>query len=90
MAGTINYLYDANQEVFVIADCVDPNNSGNTQVEAVRQGKVVRVRVEVLITATKLVYDVQIANQPGTTELTEDDIFTDLAAALIGYQARLA
>ena len=89
MAGTINYLYDAGQTVHLIAECVDPNNKSIT-VPVVRPGKVIRVRVDLLVTETKLVYDVQVDKQSGTTEFIEADVFTDLPTAIAEYQLRLA
>lgn len=84
MAGTINYLYDPNQSVYVINSACDENT-----VTAVQPGKVIRVRAEVLVTLTELFYDVQIDGQSGTTELVEADVFTDLATAVAEYETRL-
>lgn len=89
MSGTVNYTYDPNQQVFVIVHCIDPNDSSNTTVPAVRVGKVVRVRFEALVTTTKLVYDVQVEQQSGTTEIIEADVFADLGTAVAEYQLRL-
>lgn len=84
MAGTINYLYDPNQDVYVIAPCDE-----DSKVTAVRPGRVIRVRAEVLVTETTLEYDVRVDGQSGTTELPEADIFADLASAVTEYQTRL-
>ena len=84
MAGTINYLYDPNQNVYVINSACDEN-----AVTAVQPGIVIRIRAEVLVTTSTLLYDVQIDGQSGTTELVEADVFPDLASAVAEYQLRL-
>jgi len=86
MAGTINYLYDPNQSVYVIdlCDADEPNGPS-----AVRPGKVIQVRGEVLVTITNLFYDVQVDGQSGTTEFVEADVFADLATAVAEYELRL-
>lgn len=84
MAGTINYLYDPNQDVFVIDNCDDP--SSNLSVVG---GRVVRVRAEVLVTATELEYDIRLDGNAGTKEFVEADVFADLATAITEYQNRL-
>lgn len=91
MAGTINYLYDAGQTVHVIDNCIDPNNKSET-VPVVRPGKVIRVRVALLITTAtpEPIYDIQVGSQSGTTEFVETDVFTDLATAITEYQLRLS
>lgn len=86
MAGTINYLYDPNQSVYVIELC-DPDETRGSS--AVRPGKVIQVRGEVLVTETKLFYDVQVDGQSGTTEFLEADVFADLATAIAEYELRL-
>ena len=84
MAGTINYLYDPNQAVFVITSPCDDNN-----VTAVQPGKVIRVRAEVLVTQTVLFYDVQVNEASGTSEFVEADVFADLTTAVAEYETRL-
>ena len=87
MPGTIDYLYDPNQSVFVIEPCdVDDARSGT----AVRPGKVIQVRGEVLVTQSLLFYDVQVDGQSGTTEFIEADVFATLADAVAEYELRLA
>lgn len=83
MAGTINYLYDPNQSVYVIDTLCD------TPTTAVRAGIVIRIRAEELVTISKLFYDVQVDGQSGTTEFVEADVFTDLATAIAEYEIRL-
>ena len=87
MAGTINYLYDPNQSVYVIEPCDADNPNGPT---AVRPGKIIQVRGEALVTETWLFYDVQVDGQSGTTEFLEADVFADLATAVAEYELRLA
>jgi hypothetical protein len=86
MAGSINYLYDPNQSVYVIERC----NPDDAQPTAVRPGTVIQVRGEVLVTATNLFYDVQVDGQSGTTEFIEADVFADLASAVAEYELRLS
>jgi len=81
MAGTINYLYDPAQVVWVIASCT-------TDVTAVREGTVKRVRGTV-ITATTVEYDIQLTGENGTTSFVEADVFADLASAVAEYETRL-
>lgn len=82
MAGTIDYLYDPNQDIYVIADCDgDP---------LVRAGRVIRVRAEVLVTETVLTYDIRLADETGTTEFEEEDVFATLADAVEEYEDRLS
>ena len=90
MAQTINVLYDPGATVHVITNCTDSANKNNTTVPAVRAGKIIRVRIEILVTTTKQFYDVQISGQPGTTELEVDDVFATLNDAVVEYQTRLA
>lgn len=84
MAGTINYLYDPNQAVFVINTPCEDN-----AIPAVQPGKVIRVRAEVLVTLTTLFYDVQVDQTSGTFEFVEADVFPDLASAVAEYEIRL-
>lgn len=89
--GTHTNTYEPSQEVYVIAECVDPGNAGRN-ITAVRPGKVIRVRFAILVTdiAPGPLYDVQVDGNPGTTELAEPDVFVDLAAAMAEYAIRLA
>lgn len=82
MAGTILYLYDPNQDVWVIDNC-----SGNI---LVREGTVIRVRAEVIQTGEDLQYDIQLDGQNGTKAFEESDVFPDLASAMAEYENRLA
>lgn len=82
MAGTINYLYDPNQQVWGIVTCGDDT-------PVVREGVVKRVRGEVLVTGQELEYDVQLNGDTGTTAILETDLFDTLAAAVAEYEVRL-
>ena len=86
MAGTINYLYDPAQGVWVITDqCVD-----DIGVLAVRDGAVKYVRGDVLTTGTTVTYGVQLTGQSGNLEFAEADVFPDLASAIAEYENRLS
>lgn len=82
MAGTVNYLYDPNQEVYVITSC----DMGLQVVSAT----VLRCRAEVLITGTKIVYDVRLHGNRGTVDLQETDIFADKSSAVAEYETRIS
>lgn len=85
MSGTINYLYDPAQSVYVITEaCADPNG-----VTAVRSGVVKFVHGEVLTTGTTITYGVQLTGQSGNVEYDEADVFPDLASAVAEYEVRL-
>ncbi len=86
MAGTINYLYDPAQGVFVITDCDVDDPTGIT---AVREGVVKFVRGDVLTTGTTITYGVQLTGQSGNVEYDEADVFPDLASAVAEYEIRL-
>ena len=81
--GTINHAYDPAQQVWVI------NSVEDNTVEAVQPGTVIRVRADVLVTETKLAYDIRLGNQTGTFEFKESDVFVDLTTALTEYEIRL-
>ena len=87
MAGSINYLYDPNQDVFVIDECENPSGVGD--IIAVRPGEVIQVRGEVLVTESNLFYDIRVDGQSGTTEFIEADVFATLAEATAEYELRL-
>jgi len=82
MAGTINYLYDPNQAVWVITD-------GKTCDTAVLAGTIIQVKGNVLTTGQTLKYDVRLATDNGTNEFLETDIFATLNAAVTEYEIRL-
>lgn len=82
MAGTINYQFDPDQEVYVIDSC---NNK-----PYVTHGTVLRVRAEVLVTGTSLEYDIRLAGNAGTAAFEESDVFADKASAIAEYNNRVA
>jgi hypothetical protein len=88
--GTHTNNYEPSQEVYVIAECIDPGNAGRT-ITAVRPGKVIRVRFVILVTdiAPGPLYEVQVDRNPGITELEETDVFVDLSSAVTEYALRL-
>lgn len=79
-------MFDPNQDVFVIdeVDCKDPLDKAIS----VRPGKVIRVRAEVLVTETTLLYDVRLESSVGTKQYEETDLFATLPAAIAEYQTR--
>lgn len=81
MAGTISYLYDPNQTVWVITPCGESLT--------VLQGAVVRVKGTVL-TSTQVTYDVRIGTNAGTEEFAEADVFATLADAVAEFEVRLS
>lgn len=85
MAGTINYLYDPAQTVWVITDQCDNDDAPIT----VREGVVKYVHGEVLTTGTTITYGVQLDGTSGNVEFDEADVFPDLAAALVEFGNRL-
>lgn len=80
---TVNYSFEPNQPIYVIV-------AGTDGVLAVRSAMVLRVRVDVLVTTTKLVYDVKFSNQVSTVEVMEDDMFSTLSDAINEYELRLS
>lgn len=80
---TVNYSFEPNQSIYVIV-------TGADGVPAVRSATVLRVRVDVLVTATKLVYDVKFSNQGSAVEVMEDDMFSTLSDAINEYELRLS
>ena len=88
MAGTFEYLYDPNQDVYVITECEDLSNT-RIPVISVRPGRVIRVIHMALVTGSRLIYEIQVDREPGVTELEETDVFTDLASAVVSYETRL-
>lgn len=85
--ASITTNHDPNDTVWVIL----PDTSGCES--RVAHGTVIRVRVEFLITLTKLIYDVRLDGSSGTVEVIgEVDIFAeaDLALAMAEYQNRIS
>lgn len=87
MAGTINYLYDPNQIVWVI------DSTACSTGPTVLQGTVVKVRGEVLPgspVVPTVKYDIRIGTNAGTKEFVEADVFESLGDAVMEYGFRLA
>jgi len=85
MSGSMNYIFDVTQQVWVIATC-------GTSTLTVREGTVLRVRGTLVgspASVASIDYDIQIVGDLGTTPFSEVDVFTDLASAMIEYQSRL-
>lgn len=90
MAGTINYQFDPDQDVYVIEQIQCSNN--NKEGLVVQPATVVRVFSEVLINSSgsdNLRYDVRIEGRSGTIELEESDVFETKSAAITEYQTRI-
>jgi hypothetical protein len=81
MSGTINYLYDPNQTVWVIASC-------NNEI-LIREGLVIQLIGTVILTGQTLVYDIRMTGDAGTVPFVEDDVFATLQNAVIEYETRL-
>ena len=79
--GTIVHAFDPNQDVYVISttDCG----------YVVHAGRIIRVRIESLVTGVTIKYDIQLAGKSATTEYVEEDVFVDKATAMTEYDARL-
>lgn len=103
MSGIIQFAYNPGQSVWVIEKMQNCNNScspSNDSASAVREGVVIRVRAELLITTIPVMgsplvydnatYDIRIGQNAGTINLTENDVFETLGDAIAAYQARLA
>lgn len=81
--GTINYQFEPQQTVWTIT-------TEGTCPSAVVSGVVVQVKPSVLTTGTKILYDVRLDNEKGTTEINETDLFGSLSDAITEYQNRLS
>lgn len=81
MAGTINYLYDPNQAVYVIDEC-----DGKLYVTG---GTVLQVKARVLVSGLELSYDIRLEGNRGTKEFEEADVFPDKTTAVTEYETRL-
>lgn len=85
--GTVTYLYEPNDVVWVI--------SGGSCPSAVLTGTVLRVRIIVSVgtgspsVTTKNYYDIRLDGNLGTTEFLEADVFATLALATAEYEIRL-
>lgn len=82
MAGTINYAYDPNQQVYVIHKCDEHQPH-------VTHGVVIRIRSEIIMSRTTLVYDIRLTGAYGTHEFEESDVFVDKATAIAEYDTRI-
>jgi hypothetical protein len=85
MAGTINYLYDPQQTIWVIESSV----CNGANVLSVRKGVIIQVIGSVLSTGQSLLYSIKIEGTAGTFSFVETDVFTDLATATTEYEVRL-
>jgi len=82
MAGTINYLYDPDQVVWVITN-------GEICNSAVLAGTVLQVKGNVLTTGVTLRYDIRLEDEQGIRNFIEADVFDSLNAAVAEYEIRL-
>jgi len=88
LMGTITYLYEPNDVVWVIS-------GGGECPIAVITGTVLRVRTIVSVTSgsptitTKTYYDIRLDANLGTSEFLEANVFATLSAATTEYENRL-
>lgn len=73
MAGTIPYLYDVGQDVYMIDNCSTNN--------IITHGAVVRIRAEKTTTAEIVYYDIRLTNNTMVVYV-EEDVFPDKSSAL--------
>lgn len=82
MASPIVYTYEPGTTVWVIM-------SDNVCSSSVKKGVVIQVRINALVTETRLRYDIRLEQEYGTTEFIETDIFATLEDAVNEYEIRL-
>lgn len=80
MAGVINYLYDLDQDVYVI------NNCGSSSIT--QPGTITRIRVEKTPSVETIFYDVRLTTNV-LYVFTEEDVFPDKASALVELGNRI-
>ena len=81
MAGTINYDYDINQDVYVIDIC--ENNM------YVIGGNVRLISAQVNNTETIVKYNIRLAGSRGTKDFVATDVFADKSSAITEYDSRI-
>lgn len=83
MASPVAYAFEPSPttDVYVIHDC--------DRKPYVTYGNVIRVRIEVLVTETKIMYDIRLTGGAGTVEFEEADVFVDKATAVAEYDNRI-
>jgi hypothetical protein len=72
--GTITYAYEPGATVFVVT-------SNGSCAPAVREGTIIQVRINALITGTTIKYDVRLGNDTGTVEFDGADVYSTLDGA---------
>jgi len=86
----INHLFNPGDTVYVITGGESVSTANMTPCPiAIERGVVVVFTATELITTTTLMYSIRVADDNGTTEFVETDIFATLAAAITAYQLRL-
>lgn len=85
MAGTINYLYDPLQLVWVISS----STCGTSDVLAIEAGTVIQVNSTTNSVGPTLEYDVRISRNSGVLKFVEADVFPTLSDATTEYEIRL-
>jgi len=98
MSGTIEFLYNPGQTVWVI-QTVGGCTPSSPSALAVREGSVLRIRATinlqtVPVGGSPLVYDgveydVRLGTSAGTNGFAEEDVFGSLADAITAYEARI-
>lgn len=81
MASPVAYSFEPTTDVYVIHEC--------DRKLYVTHGEVLRVRIEVLVTETKIAYDIRLTGNAGTVAFGEADVFVDKATAIAEYDLRV-
>lgn len=87
--GTINHLYDPDQDVYVIDNCY---KQGKNIVAGskVLSGTVIRVQTVSVVTGVEILYDIRLTGGgTGTSEFTEEDVFANINDAMVEYETRV-
>jgi hypothetical protein len=100
MSGSIEFLFNPGQTVWVIETVPSCASGSTASAIAIREGSVIRLRATVTITSVPVQgsplvydgvqYDVRLGSDAGTSTFGEDDVFGSLTDAVTEYQTRLA
>lgn len=85
MAGTINYLYNPLQSIWVIHTTI----CDGANILSIEAGTVIQVNTATNSIGSVLEYDVRISRNSGVSKLLEADVFATLSAATAEYEIRL-
>lgn len=81
MASPVAYDHEPNADVYVIHEC--------DHKPYVTHGTVLRVRINVLVTGTEILYDIRLAGNAGTVAFEGTDVFLDKTSAAAEYENRV-